>query len=368
MKVLMIFIDMVKGVDLSKNKSKMQTRAFKNYLDKLGGTIFTNTFTEGPDTPRSMSSFYTGKKPSENGCIDRLRWPEYFLNTEETIFDYFIDNNFKLDFFSNPNERANGLFPKKISQLKNVHNETINLNHFIDELTLSDDQLLFISLPDLHFSMDDIGYNLLGEFYGYYNVIKSLNIIFNRFHKDIFDNILIFSDHGFKYRSQLAFEKRSFSLNRDRTQVFLFSRNKFDNSINYSENLLALSDVFHVFRFLKKDINIDLIQNLISFKRDYILIEDHSKFNNEYGQFIGKWAYVNSKHYYIRNQENAILIDLESEKVIEGYNKFYENELLALKSFREFHDVSIKLNQYNTNILVPSIKYTSGIKRIKFPF
>jgi hypothetical protein len=367
MKVLMIFIDMIKGSDFTKNKSKASISSFNMFLNELGGTIFSKTFTEGPDTPRSMSSFYSGLSPSKNGCIDRLRWPRYFLNTENTIFDYFIENNYKLNFFSNPNERANGLFPEKISKMGDIHNTSFDLKNFVENTIIADNQLLFISLPDLHFSMDDIGYNTLGEYYGYYNVLKSLKIIFNKFDKNIFDNILIFSDHGYKYKSQLLFQSRNYLLNKDRTQTFLFSRNKFDKNLKYCNNLLALSDVFHVYNKLTLDCKVDLTKKLMFVERESVLIEDHIKFNNEYGQIIGVWAFVNNNSYYIRTQSTAFLIDLKSKKVLEGISKKFDLELMALKSFSDFFNDTIKLNQYESNILTKTVSYSNGFKRIKIP-
>ena len=96
MKILTLFVDMIRPNRLSifNNQIKVDTPldiSFKN----LGGTIFNNCYTPGPDTPRGMSTFFTGVDPYENGCNTRLKWPQFFLKeNQQTIFDIFLEKNF----------------------------------------------------------------------------------------------------------------------------------------------------------------------------------------------------------------------------------------------------------------------------------
>ena len=90
-----------------------------DFISELGGTLYSNCYSPAPDTPRSMAAFYSGKLPFENGCDSRVKWPKKFLNDDnDTFFKKFLENDYKLTFFSNPNERKTGLFPQKIDDLK----------------------------------------------------------------------------------------------------------------------------------------------------------------------------------------------------------------------------------------------------------
>ena len=71
--------------------------------------------------------------------------PNFLNKNIETIFVNFLKNEYKLDFFSNPNERKGGLFPPLISDL-DVHNNDFNLNHFTQNISLHKNHLIFISI------------------------------------------------------------------------------------------------------------------------------------------------------------------------------------------------------------------------------
>ena len=138
---------------------------------EIGGTIYTNCFSPGPDTPRGMSTYYTGVNPYKNGCNTRLKWPQYFLYKElNTIFDIFIEE-FKIDCFANPKERDIGLYPRHINDMK-VHNKDLKMDKYLSELKLQKDHFLFLSIPDYHWAFDDFGYSLSGE--KNYEVIKKV--------------------------------------------------------------------------------------------------------------------------------------------------------------------------------------------------
>ena len=70
MKVLTVFIDMIRANRLSTFNADvaMDTPldvAFKN----LGGTVYTNCFVPGPDTPRGMSTFTLARALSKMDVI-----------------------------------------------------------------------------------------------------------------------------------------------------------------------------------------------------------------------------------------------------------------------------------------------------------
>ena len=75
MKILTIFADMIRPNRLSTfNDCLKEDTPIDTKLKMLGGTVYTNCFTPGPDTPRSTATFLTGVDPYLNGCNTRLKW------------------------------------------------------------------------------------------------------------------------------------------------------------------------------------------------------------------------------------------------------------------------------------------------------
>ena len=90
MRILVIFSDMLRPNRLSTfNSSLIKQTKIDHFLKNLGGTAYTNCFTEGPDTPRGLASFATGLSPYLNGCDSRLKWPRFFLKKTWILFMTF---------------------------------------------------------------------------------------------------------------------------------------------------------------------------------------------------------------------------------------------------------------------------------------
>jgi len=310
MKVLTIFIDMIRANRLSTFNScvKVDTpldTAFK----ELGGTVYTNCFTPGPDTPRGMSTYYTGINPYQNGCNTRLKWPEYFLNKDlNTIFDLFIEKDYKIDCFSSPRERDTGLFPEHIAEM-NVHNIDLNMDKYLSELELKNDHFLFISIPDYHWAFDDFGYSSKGEKKAY-DVTKSVwDIVFKNLNKEDFDHIFIFSDHGFKFSVERKLEPKSYMLNEDRTNSIMLHRAKEQNDLVQNNKLCSLADLYSTYEDILNVKQTKSISLLSKKEHSFITLEDHIDFAPAINQNIELWALVNKEIIYIRELDKVTIIE-----------------------------------------------------------
>lgn len=95
MKVLMLFVDMLRPNRFASYNDKIQPNQIDELLMALGGTLYTNCFSPAPDTLRSIACYYTGLLPMENGCDTRVKWPSKLIPKETAnIFDPFIENNY----------------------------------------------------------------------------------------------------------------------------------------------------------------------------------------------------------------------------------------------------------------------------------
>ena len=367
MKILTLFTDMIRPnrFKLYNDEIKVNTPLDK-FLNDFGGTHYTNCYTSGPDTPRSISSFLTGIIPSDNGCNTRLKWPMHFLNDEYiTIFDLFEDNNYKISSFTSIQERNSGIFPKKILE-KDIHNENNYIERFLEEIILEDNHFVFISVPDFHWSFDDAGYNKKGEEKSLNIFQITLNLIFKKFKKDDFDHIFIFSDHGFKFSYQLKLENKLLFLNNDRTNCLLIHR-KENEDLNFNNKLCNIIDFFPTFQKL-----IGLPSNGKYFfsehSHNYIIIEDHLEFTPSVNQNIEIWALVTLEYTYIRTLTQAVIYNHKNKQYTFNNNNSYDEILIKESSFGFYFSEYNKLFTYKSQIRVPTEHFTNGIIRKKSLF
>jgi hypothetical protein len=363
MRVLTIFIDMIRANRLSTfnadvNDDTPLDTAFKD----LGGTIYNNCFTPGPDTPRGMSTYYTGVNPYLNGCNTRLKWPKFFLNKElTTIFDLFIDKNYQINCFSSPRERETGLFPRHISDM-DIHNADIDMNKYLSELKLDDNHFVFISIPDYHWAFDDFGYSKSGEKKSYKITKKIWDIVFKNLNKDDFDHIFIFSDHGFKFSVEKKLEPKALMLNEDRTNSIMLHREKGQNNLVKNNKLCSIADLYTTYEDILNVEHTKSISLLSKKEHEFIILEDHINFAPSINQNIELWALVNKNRIYIRELDKAITINRQTRKVEHKIVVEYDNILKDNSSFGIYIDEYEKIFIYKNNILLKSV-YMDGNNR-----
>lgn len=352
MKVLTIFIDMIRANRLSTfNSNIKKDTPLDIALKEMGGTTYTNCFIPGPDTPRGMSTFYTGINPYKNGCNTRLKWPQYFLDKDlNTIFDLFIDKGFKIDCFASPKERDIGLYPSHINNM-NVHNKDDDLNKYLSELKLQNDHFLFVSIPDYHLAFDDFGYSVSGEKKAY-KVVKSVfDIVFNNLNKDDFDHIFIFSDHGFKFSVERKTEPKSYILNEDRTNSIMLHRTKGQESLVKNDKLCSLADLYPTYEAILGNHQTKNFSLLSDNEHKFIVLEDHINFAPSINQNIELWALVNKDIIYIRELDKVSLINRATREVSNEIITEYDDILKNNSSFGAYIDEYEKIFKYRKNIL-----------------
>lgn len=353
MKILTIFIDMIRANRLSTfNGSVKKDTPLDIAFKEIGGTIFTNCFSPGPDTPRGMSTYFTGVNPYKNGCNARLKWPQYFLNKElNTIFDIFIEGGFKIDCFANPKERDTGLYPSHINDM-NVHNKDLDLDKYLSELKLQNDHFLFLSIPDFHWAFDDFGYSVSGEKKAYKVIKKSVfDIVFKNLNKDDFDHIFIFSDHGFKFNVERKFEPKAYMLNEDRTNNIMIHRSKGQEDLIENNKLCSLADLYPTYEEILSANQPKGFSLLSDDEHEFIIIEDQINFTPSINQNTELWALINRDFIYIRELDKVTLINRKTREVSNPIIKKFDQILKNNSSFGTYIDEYEKIFRYRKNIL-----------------
>src|SRR3989338_5821760 len=80
MKILIIFVDMLRPDMLQVLNSAVAKGPLDEELEKIGGTLYRNCFTQAPDTARSLACVWSGKYPYKNGCDKRIKNPKFYWN------------------------------------------------------------------------------------------------------------------------------------------------------------------------------------------------------------------------------------------------------------------------------------------------
>lgn len=363
MKILVIFIDMIRPNRLSTfndqvDKDTLLDKAFKD----LGGTVYTNCFTPGPDTPRGLSSFFTGIEPYLNGCNTRLKWPQHFLKEGlSTIFDIFIRNDFSITCFSSPAERENGLFPENIEK-QNIHNMDYDLGNYLSSVKLKKNHMLFIGIPDYHWAFDDFGYTTNGEKKAYHVVKSVYDKVFESFNRDDFDHIFVFSDHGFKFNLERKLEPQGYLVNEDRTNCLLIHRTKYQNELIKNNRMCSLCDLYPTFEDILDSGDQGGYSLLGNEERDFVVVEDHLDFMPTVNQNLQIWAVIKKDFIYIRTLESGFVLCRETGKRKKGMISEFDNILKENSSFRTYLDEYDKIFNYKKNILSKNM-YMNGKQR-----
>tara|TARA_Y100000589_G_C27190307_1_gene644508 strand:- start:2224 stop:3384 length:1161 start_codon:yes stop_codon:yes gene_type:complete len=368
MRILVVFLDMIRPNRLPLFNPEMEQNPLSDSLRNLGGTFYTNCFTSAPDTPRSLACFATGLPPYLNGCDSRVKWPRHFLDeSKKTLFDLFLEKNFEMTFFSNPNERETGMFPEKIFNLS-VHNMDYDLNKYLSEVELKEDHFIFVGLPDYHWSFDDHGYSTFGEKKAYEDVSKSFDVIFNNLDKNDFDHIFVFSDHGFKFSYEYKYQSSYLLLNEDRSNILMCHRPRECTAVSYNHKLCSLEDLYMTIDSLLNEHEQPESRSLLSNDEvDYIISEDHIHFSPSVNQNLEIWALIKKNLIYFRTLEQGYILDRANREVSEEISSDFDDILKDNSSFGQYFDEYEKMHKYR-ELIFKQTSYMYGGERQKLGF
>lgn len=288
--MLVIFIDMINTDFLNIYEYKNPDTDFDIFLKKFGGTTYTNIFTPAPDTARSLSAFWTGIPPYNNGCDRRGKYPHFFLN-KGSFVDKLISKKVKITLLSD----QKNIFPPKLSDdffyVQSLNEINHHNNHFV-----------FINLQDSHNVLDDVGYTLKGVQKANRQIVKSLDYIFNSISRNDFDKIIFFSDHGHSLVSKGVSILNSDSwLSNGRSKIFLHMWSKNELEHNLDSNFGSIMDLGS---YIQETFNIDEEvhpKTFIGFTPNsdqLLLIEDFFTLKKEVFSNPNIWRIISNKFDY----------------------------------------------------------------------
>ncbi len=162
MRFLVVFIDMLRADLCQTFEPSAPAGPMDTFFNRLGGTYYRRAFVPSPMTTRGIASFWSGLYPGKTGCHRARHWPrESMPAVLPNLFSVFEKAGYSLHCFLNRNEKANGLLPADWQE--RVHlNDSYDLQAFLRTVPKNDNQVIFVSLIDVHWFMTDHGYTLRG--------------------------------------------------------------------------------------------------------------------------------------------------------------------------------------------------------------
>lgn len=291
MKILMLFIDMLGGEYMHICNEKAEINPLDNFFVKLGGTIHTNCYTPAPDTPRSSACMWSGLYPKANGCNTRVKWPKRDLKPEvNNLWKVLHDLDYTVNVYLEEDSKDLGLIPFYGNE--HIYSETIY--QFLNNAEITDNSFNFIYLPDMHNILNEVLYSASNMKVAIDYVVFLLEEIFSFFENaDIFDYLMILSDHGFKNSDA----DENCQLTKTRVHSFLLERYSGDNKLIYDRKLRSNLDVFpticeRVGYSVKNHLEGKLLSNPLG--HEHVLLEDMDGFSTSISQTVEHWGVITS--------------------------------------------------------------------------
>ena len=351
MKILVVFLDMVRVDHISHYNDKCKRTPIDNLFENIGGIVFKNCYTPGPDTPRSNACLQTGLLPFFNGCDTRIKWPKFFIKDDTTtIYDHLIDKGYKVNLCAEQVSINTGLFKYQNGSDVNISNDHFA---FVEETKkLGGNVFSFICSEDMHHAITDYSATEKAFEEGF----KMLNILFDkvvtREYIDNFDYTIIYSDHGCSTCCD-GLQTDLNLLDNSRTQLLLFLHKKGDCGVLVDNSLRILTDVYAT---IANIIGLsDYRQGIPLFdevpEERIIHIEDHKDFSVSPEVMVKQWRIV-SKDFDIYTDISNTLIKRGEEKDIQKSISYLEKYSPSYSIYKKQLDVwklYAKLNEHENN-------------------
>ena len=288
MKILLCFLDMLRPDLLGLYGNTLHSEV-DDFFQGLGGTIYQNCYSPGPDTPRSTGCLLTGCYPKNNGCDARVKYPKYFLHEKNlTFLDVLKENNVNLRFYLDAYNREIGFLPEGFYEEEYLKGSDLTIQDYLDKYQVCDNSFTFLYFPDFHNIVMDNGYSAKTPKLGLKKVNDILKVLKNKGNLEQYDYCIFLSDHGYQLKKDLG---RNL-LDSYRSQIFMFVHKNSDRGLIYDKKLRSIMDVAPsiVRLFTNENFSCDGKDLLLDESHEILLLEDHADFSVKVNQSIERYA------------------------------------------------------------------------------
>ena len=366
MKILLLFVDMVRTDHLNIYNHHAKRTLLDGYIEALGGTLYTRCYSPSPDTPRSLACLQSGFNPYYNGCNTRIKWPKFYIKDNiPTIFDNAVNLGFEVNLCVRDNYFETGIFKYKNSEHIHVFD---NIDKFITGWSKADDSLCFLGTPDNHLAVDDYGATDKALKKG----DRVVGLLFNKLNNynffENFDYVFIFSDHGLLLEKEWRKQKDKLGLLGDgRTRLLMFSHKKGDSSITENNRLASMTDLYATIEEL---LGGDDFRQGYSFlkapQRKITHVEDHDSFKVSPELIICQWRVISEDYDVSSNVFKTFEANGKNYNRVEFFNYLSEYSPTYIEYEKQLKILNLYKNLKNGNPNAYFIGEKRLNKRISF--
>jgi hypothetical protein len=359
-KVLIYFADMLRAdlLNFHKPGSHLETT-----LLELGGIFFSRAYTPSPDTPRSLSCFFSGLNPTGHGTDMRTKWPRFSSRTpHESLLASLSTAGFSVTALMPWQEIERGmLFPEDCWNGKvQIIDDPVLAELAVAEAERS---VLFVTDNRYH-DVVDLGASFRqSHSFGANLVAKGLKYWLD---SQSWDLVLLFSDHGCKY----SWERSSglYLLDDNRTKITLFLHGKGDSGVKNDSELRSITDIFPT---LAEALNFSAPDSLdgVSLRKGglnrRIAIEDYLHVDSRY-QIADGFRVISEDGSYYRTEMGAFVqrngdSEISEAEVLSDLDDFLATNTTAFTDAKEIwakgsaHFARARWKTYVEAIVSPAI-------------
>ena len=370
MKILVIFIDMLRMEQVFTPKEGWKNKDLENMLEEMGGTLFSSCYTPGPDSYRSLGCFWSSKYPRDNGCIRRsTKTYDFLKNPELTWMGHLKKAGYCFNsYVGNYRNSHIPMFPNAYDKEVDNLSTGMFLNEWLPSLDIKDNSFTFISFSDLHDYLYDNYVTRKSFKKGVRFVTEMIQQFVKMFPLDMFDETIIFSDHGFRF----FFEENEYLLDERRSRIFLFWHHKNESTLRVDNTLRSIMDIYPTLLDLCSiayDEDKIMGRNLFSTDgHEFLLFEEHAGYYSRFLEPICQWAVVDNKNQFVFINDKMEWCDRKGRPIHEKYRIKYNDSLEQyMTNYKELRYMIKCDEQYkiNENKMELADFYTDGRKREK---
>ena len=385
MKILILFCDMLRANRLQIiNKDISNATIFDKWVKDFGGCTYTNCYTPSPDTPRSLACFYTGLYPKLNGCKLRIEWPRYYQNQENpTIFELLKNSNFRIFTNFTNYELDTGILSKKDLDIVSNFNSFLDIYNSEVINNSEKNSCFFLTLNDYHQCVTDYSSLKRADKKGHEQLINAFSMFFEKYNKDMFDYIFIFSDHGCVLSDDdLSHNKKYNLLNDNRSKIFLHMRKKGEESAYLDSSLRTIMDIYpSISEILTNTVpnNINGISLFNKNPHEFVVVEDTCNFKPFLGIYNDIWRYKALDFSYYLSIDDGEEVKYEKTKELNKSNNILNKKHIlkmisevscSFEEIKKRKDILLSYEemhrQYSTNMYFSSGKRRNYSLKIYF--
>lgn len=306
---------MLRANRLLVNDEALTRDGLEKLLESIGGTLFSNCITPGPDTPRSTGMFFTGELPKVSGVNARSKWPGPYLEPDKTtLFSWALSKGIPIKIIDESINHSGLFFPQEVQIKAKFFPSLDSLRAAEEQGDALELEIIFIVSMTYHKVVDDRSAHKSSHRLGAELIASELEEVVSDLQLGPGDQLILYSDHGCKL-SDDSFDEDSLT-DRDRSQFVFFHSQFTEPKVTSDNTLFSMVDLHFIISGLIKSLVLTggagangMLE--LPEAREMVHVEDHEAYSTKIGDVVRKWAVFSQDFEYFESLGKEPLVNLK---------------------------------------------------------